>query len=128
MEVKTWCVIYGFCFITLLIQSSTGNPVKDVKKITMVELRDIVAKVPTGERKAFIKAKIDLGYRIQQLGESTDDQEEATLAVQIFNYFVENQEAILQRKQITDSIIVAETVCYPEPIGCIDPDDPGIRP
>lgn len=119
--IRIW--FFGFCVITLGIfgKYSLGFPVTE---LTREGLKVLLETVPTSERRDFILRNTELGYKINVLNEAWLNKEEAAVAVQIFNYVVKVRQ-VTNRSNIAN---LGTTVCFPDPVGCFDPDDPPFRP
>ncbi|KAH1002703.1 uncharacterized protein LOC109543327 [Dendroctonus ponderosae] len=114
-------LILVFALITCLKQVAAG----DGKTISANELKTILAAIPEAERDGFIRSNIELGYKIEQRKQPWEDEKSGKLAVQIFRYFLDIKR---NSKAVFKSLKAADVICYPDPIGCIDSDDSGIRP
>ncbi|XP_066157029.1 uncharacterized protein [Euwallacea fornicatus] len=112
---------------TLLVMSSWALG-EDIRKLSMEDMRAMLAEMPQTRWRPFLRGKIDVGYKVEIEREEWENKEEAILSREIFHYFVDNQEEIRKRKELLNAEALTDTVCYPEPIGCFDTDDPGIRP
>ncbi|XP_066250231.1 uncharacterized protein [Euwallacea similis] len=111
----------------LLVMSSWALG-ETLRELTMKDMREMLTYMPETDWQPFIRDKVDVGYKVEIQLQKWENKEEAILSREIFHYFLDNQEEIRKRKELLNAEALTELICYPDPIGCIDTDDPGIRP
>ncbi|KAH1008709.1 uncharacterized protein LOC109543328 [Dendroctonus ponderosae] len=96
--------------------------------LTWEEFVDMVRRRPMPEKYEFIRDNYLRGYELAR--KKPEDiqvlDRESELALEMFQLVIRKETR--NSKEDVERLLTMSTICFPLPIGCIDPGDSGLRP